>query len=418
MAHGAQKAELWARWQKHDPGSAQKIDHSAWDGFLKKFVVVSDPSGINRVRYQAVAAVDFKSLQDYLRSMQAVAISNYNRNEQKAFWINVYNALTIDVVLSRFPVVSIRTINISPELLAQGPWGAKLFIVEGEKLSLDDIEHRILRPIWKDNRVHYAVNAAALGSPNLQPLAFTGENTEALLEKGAREFINHPRGVDIEKNRLQVSSIYVWFQEDFGRDAEDLMEHWQQYANPKLTDAKLEKYNGGLTHDFDWRLNKAQSEALGRCCGPDTMNISVVLPVLNEEQSIRGTLQSLIRLTPYEIIVVDGGSRDRTLEICKEFAVDVMHADRGRARQMNVGARRASGEVLLFLHADTRLPAIRVARYRHSAQRLALSWRPFRCRAGRRALDAQNRRSADQLSLARDPSRDRRSGAVCPARSF
>lgn len=86
------------------------------------------------------------------------------------------------------------------------------------------------------------------------------------------------------------------------------------------------------------------------------MNISVVLPVLNEEQSIRGTLQSLIRLTPYEIIVVDGGSRDRTLEICKEFAVDVMHAERGRARQMNVGARRASGEVLLFLHADTRLP--------------------------------------------------------------
>jgi hypothetical protein len=188
--------------------------------------------------------------------MQAVAISNYNRNEQKAFWINVYNALTIDVVLSRFPVVSIRTINISPELLSQGPWGAKLFIVEGEKLSLDDIEHRILRPIWKDNRVHYAVNAAALGSPNLQPLAFTGENTEALLEKGAREFINHPRGVDIQKNRLQVSSIYVWFQEDFGRDAEDLMEYWQQYANPKLTDA-LEKYNGGLTHDFDWRLNGA-----------------------------------------------------------------------------------------------------------------------------------------------------------------
>ncbi len=186
MAHGAQKAELWARWQKHDPGSAQKIDHSAWDGFLKKFVVVSDPSGINRVRYQAVAAVDFKSLQDYLRSMQAVAISNYNRNEQKAFWINVYNALTIDVVLSRFPVVSIRTINISPELLAQGPWGAKLFIVEGEKLSLDDIEHRILRPIWKDNRVHYAVNAAGLGFPQSSTAGFHGRKHAKRCWKRAR----------------------------------------------------------------------------------------------------------------------------------------------------------------------------------------------------------------------------------------
>jgi hypothetical protein len=254
ITHGAQKAELWARWQKNDAASKQKIDHSAWDAFLKKFVVAPHPSGINRVRYQAVTAVDFKSLQDYLRSMQAVAIANYNRNEQKAFWINVYNALTIDLVLSRFPVVSIRTVNISPGLVSQGPWGAKLFTVEDEKLSLDDIEHRILRPIWKDKRVHYAVNAAALGSPNLQPLAFTSENTEALLEKGAGEFINHRRGVSLEKGRLQVSSIYVWFQEDFGGEAEDLMEHWQQYANPALAQ-ELEKYSGGLAHDFDWRLN-------------------------------------------------------------------------------------------------------------------------------------------------------------------
>ena len=259
ITHGAQKAELWARWQKNDAASKQKIDHSAWDAFLKKFVVAPHPSGINRVRYQAVTAVDFKSLQDYLRSMQAVVISNYNRNEQKAFWINVYNALTIDLVLSRYPLTSIRDINISPGFLARGPWGAPLFSIEAEKLSLDDIEHRILRPIWKDNRVHYAVNNASLGSANLQPLVFTGDNTEGLLEKGAREFINHPRGVDIQKNRLQVSSIYVWFQEDFGRDAEDLMEHWQKYADPQLTDA-LEKYSGGLAHDFDWRLNGVETK--------------------------------------------------------------------------------------------------------------------------------------------------------------
>ena len=254
ITHGAQKAELWARWQKNDAASKQKIDHSAWDAFLKKFVVAPHPSGINRVRYQAVGAEDFKNLQDYLKSMQVVVISNYNRNEQKAFWINTYNALTIDLILSRFPVASIRTVNISPGLVSQGPWGAKLFTVEDEKLSLDDIEHRILRPIWKDKRVHYAVNASALGSPNLQPLAFTSENTEALLEKGVGEFINHRRGVSLEKGRLQVSSIYVWFQEDFGGEAEDLMEHWQQYANPALAQ-ELKKYSGGLAHDFDWRLN-------------------------------------------------------------------------------------------------------------------------------------------------------------------
>ena len=258
-AYGAPKAELWARWQKHDPASRQKIDHGAWDKFLNQFVVAPHPSGINRVRYQTVTAVDIKGVKSYLQSMQALTISTYNRYEQKAFWINVYNALTVDLILSRYPVASIRDINISPGLFERGPWGAKLLTIEGEKLSLDDIEHRILRPIWKDNRIHYAVNCASLGCPNLQPEAYTGENTDALLERGAREFVNHPRGVSIQKGRLQVSSIYVWFQEDFGGDPEDLMEHWQEYANPPLADA-LQKYNGGLAHDYDWRLNGAEAK--------------------------------------------------------------------------------------------------------------------------------------------------------------
>jgi Protein of unknown function, DUF547 len=253
-APGAPKAELWARWQKHDAANRKAIDHYQWDQFLKQYVVAPHPSGINRVRYQAVTAEAAKSLKGYLQAMQGVAISNYNRAEQKAYWINVYNAVTADLVLSRWPIKSIRDVNISPGLLARGPWGAKLFSVEGERLSLDDIEHRILRPIWKDSRVHYALNCASLGCPNLQPAAFTAENSEALLERGASDFVNHPRGVSIQKGRLQVSSIYVWFQEDFGRDAEELMEHWQKYANPPLAEA-LEKYSGGLSHDYDWRLN-------------------------------------------------------------------------------------------------------------------------------------------------------------------
>jgi hypothetical protein len=257
VAHAAPKAELWARWQKHDPANRQKIDHAAWDRFLKKYVVVPHPSGINRVRYQELSPEDLKVLKGYLQEMQGVAISNYSRAEQKAYWLNLYNAVTIDLVLARFPIKSIRDVNISPGLLARGPWGAKLTSVEGERVSLDDIEHRILRPIWKDNRVHYALNCASLGCPNLQPTAFTAENSEALLERGAAEFINHPRGVSIQKGRLQVSSIYVWFQEDFGGTAEELMEHWQKYANPALADA-LDKYTGGLAHDYDWRLNSVE----------------------------------------------------------------------------------------------------------------------------------------------------------------
>ena len=257
--HAAPKAEIWARWEKHDPASRQKIDHSSWDRFLKQHVVTAHPSGINRVRYQGVTPDEFKRLKNYLQAMQGVAISNYSRAEQKAYWINVYNAVTVDLVAGRYPLKSIRDVNISPGLLARGPWGAKLISVEGEKLSLDDIEHRILRPIWKDNRVHYALNCASLGCPNLQPVAFTGDNSEALLDRGAIDFINHPRGVAIRKGKLYVSSIYIWFEEDFGGDAEGLMEHWQTYANPPLADA-LNKYTGGLAHEYDWRLNDAESK--------------------------------------------------------------------------------------------------------------------------------------------------------------
>jgi len=252
-SQAAPKAELWARWQKHDPVSAQRIDHGAWDRLLKQYVV-GHPSGINRVRYQDIRSEEQMRLKNYLQSLQGTPISTYNRKEQQAYWINLYNALTVDLILSRFPVASIRDINISPGLLARGPWGAKLLNVEGERLSLDDIEHRILRPIWRDNRIHYAVNCASLGCPNLQPAAYTGENTEALLDKGAKEFINHTRGVALIGGKLKVSSIYVWFQEDFGGDAEGLMEHWRNYANPALAGA-LEKYQGGLSHDYDWRLN-------------------------------------------------------------------------------------------------------------------------------------------------------------------
>jgi hypothetical protein len=258
-AQAAPKAELWPRWQRHDPSSSQKIDHGVWDRFLREFVVANHPSGINRVRYQAVTPEAVKSLKGYLQALQELPIANYNRAEQKAYWINLYNALTVDIVISRYPLASIRDVNISPGLFTRGPWGAKRLTVEGGKLSLDDVEHRILRPIWKDNRVHYAVNCASLGCPNLQPAAYTAENTDSLLEKGGQEYINHPRGVAIKNGKLQVSSIYVWFQEDFGGNSVGLMEHWQEYAERKLADA-LSNYSGGLAHDYDWRLNGIQSQ--------------------------------------------------------------------------------------------------------------------------------------------------------------
>jgi hypothetical protein len=256
---GAPQPDLWPKWQKHDAASAQKIDHSAWDKLLKRYLVAPHPSGINRVRYGSVAPDDRKALKSYLEKLQSVPISAYNQAEQKAYWINLYNALTMEIVLSRYPIESIRDIGISPGLFSRGPWDAKLLSIEREKLSLNDIEHRILRPIWQDARVHYAVNCASLGCPNLQPAAFTAENTENLLERGAKEYVNHPRGVAVRNRKLRVSSIYVWFREDFGGNADDLMEHWREYADGALADA-LQSYSGGLEHEYDWRLNGAETK--------------------------------------------------------------------------------------------------------------------------------------------------------------
>jgi hypothetical protein len=251
---GPPKADLWPRWEKHDVASAQRIDHGAFNAFLKKYLIAPHPSGVNRVRYATVSPEDRKALRGYLDKLQSVSISSHNRAEQRAYWINLYNALTIDVVLSHYPVESIRDIGISPGLFSRGPWDAKLLAIEGEKLSLNDIEHRILRPIWRDPRLHYAVNCASLGCPNLQPEAYTAGNAEALLEKGAREYINHPRGVSLKNGRLAVSSIYDWFKEDFGPTREALVQHWLRYVDKNLADA-LKNYSGGLSHAYDWSLN-------------------------------------------------------------------------------------------------------------------------------------------------------------------
>src|SRR5712692_10120135 len=190
----APKAELWSRWQQHNPQNPAQIDCTFWNGFLAKYVDAQHPSGIHRLRYASVSADDRQALEHAIVVLQTFPISAYNRQEQQAYWINLYNALTASVILAYYPVASIRDIRLS-SLFSPGPWHAKLLTIEGEKVSLDDIEHRILRPIWKDNRLHYALNCASLGCPNLAPGAYTSANLEQLLEQGARAYINHPRGV-------------------------------------------------------------------------------------------------------------------------------------------------------------------------------------------------------------------------------
>ncbi len=253
--HAAPSADLWPRWQEHSEQSTTSIDHAFWETLLNKYLVTEHPSGINRFRYADVTKTDRQTLEKYLKQLQDTQVSSLSRKEQKAYWVNLYNSLTVNVVLDHYPVKSIMDIDISPGLFNNGPWGAKLLTIEEEELSLNDIEHRILRPIFKDNRLHYALNCASLGCPNLQPVAFTAANTEQLLDAGAREYINSLRGVQMFKGKLKVSSIYKWFQSDFGGSESGVMDHLRLYAEEELRN-KLNTYNKSLRFDYDWGLNE------------------------------------------------------------------------------------------------------------------------------------------------------------------
>ena len=171
--------------------------------------------------------------------------------------MNLYNAATLRLVLERYPVKSIRDISLGGGLFETGPWDAKLVTVEGERLSLDDIEHRILRPIWHDPRVHYALNDAALGCPNLGRQPYVGRGIDQMLDKAARVFVNDPRGMRIDAAGLHVSSLYVWFEEDFGGDDAGVIRHLMAYAKPDVA-MQLQELDAIAGDSFDWTLNDAR----------------------------------------------------------------------------------------------------------------------------------------------------------------
>jgi hypothetical protein len=248
--------ELDAIFNQRDNSSAMTIDHGLWAGVLNAYLKPS-PDGINRFAYGKVSKSARKDLKTYLDALSKTAVSKLNEREQRAFWANLYNALTIEVILDHYPVKSIRDISISPGLFAIGPWGKKLIEVEGRSLSLDDIEHKILRKVWKDPRVHYSVNCASIGCPNLPAEPFTGAKLEKMLDDGARAYVNHPRGVTVADNgRVQASRIYDWFSEDFGSSDANILAHLRQYAAAPLR-AKLEKAKSISSYDYDWSLNDA-----------------------------------------------------------------------------------------------------------------------------------------------------------------
>lgn len=253
---GTASAEaLHTRFDAFDAGSAQKLDHSPWNRLLKSYLH-ADKDGLNRFDYAALNAGGIGRLKKYLSYLQTVEPAGLTRDEQFAFWTNLYNAKTVEIVASHYPVRSIRDIALSG-MFVRGPWQKKLVQVSGVRLSLDDIEHGILRPIWRDPRIHYAVNCAAVGCPNLLTRAYSGASLERMLDKAARAYINSPRGVRFNGSRIVVSSLYDWYAADFGGSVESVLAHLRKYADPALANgiAGVTRFSG---YDYNWILNDKQ----------------------------------------------------------------------------------------------------------------------------------------------------------------
>jgi hypothetical protein len=257
QTHAADAADAPAGWVKYTAGSSKTVDHSAWDALLKTHVV-KGADGLTRVAYVRFKP-DQARLKAYITSLEAADVTALDRPEQFAFWANLYNAKTVDVVLDKYPVKTIKDINLGgglKSLVGGGPWQAKILKVAGLPMSLDDIENVVMRPTFKDPRVHYSINCASVGCPNLVPEAWTGAKLDAQLEVAAKAFINSPRGIRFDGNKATASSIYTWFAADFGGTPATVIGHLQKYAEPALK-ARL----GALTtlaYDYDWSLADAK----------------------------------------------------------------------------------------------------------------------------------------------------------------
>ena len=256
MASNAAAADALDRFNQFDEASTITIDHTALGEFMEEFSETGS-NGVVLIDYGAVEEAEKAELDAYIDRLEAVDPASLARDEAFAFWANLYNAVTVSLILDNYPVKSIR--DIRPGLFSVGPWKMELIEVDGVSLSLDDVEHDILRAFWSEPRVHYAVNCASIGCPNLPLQPWTSEGLDERLTQAAKAYINNPRGVLVKNGRVTASTIYRWFKEDFGGNEEGVLSHIRQHASPALS-ADLEGVTRISGYAYDWSLNDASTQ--------------------------------------------------------------------------------------------------------------------------------------------------------------
>ena len=224
--------------------AVQKVDHGLYAGLLKKYVKngVVDYAGFKKEETR---------LNQYLSTLEKTDVKALPRNEQFAFYINAYNAWTIKLILTGYPgVKSIKDLGS----FFKSPWKKKIARIDGNVITLDDIEHNILRPRFKDPRVHFAINCAAKSCPPLRSGQYRGDELDQQLNEMTSAFINDPSRNRLEGNKLYVSKIFDWFEEDFKGDIPGFFLKYAKGGLKERLEARGEKIRVEYL-DYDWSLN-------------------------------------------------------------------------------------------------------------------------------------------------------------------
>lgn len=225
---------------------AESYNHAPFNDLLAAHV---RGGGID---YDGLSA-DKATLDGYLAPAQHYSTEGLSRNEAMAFWINMYNAWTLDLILTKYPEVdSIKDLGS----IFSSPWKKRFVKIGGKTLTLGEIEHEILREQFKDPRIHFAINCASRSCPPLLPEAYRAETLDAQLDGATQAFINNNANTLVDGNRLIVSRIFKWYKDDF---ESDIPGYIRKYASGSLEQA-LAKQHGSVDVDFmsyDWSLNTA-----------------------------------------------------------------------------------------------------------------------------------------------------------------